>query len=247
MLLAFAVVFLVITFLFSLPGLFFSSNVQTFSTLKDTFGALNWLLVVFSAGLGLFIVSSHLHARSLKMVFTKPCPPTVWLASAFLAAVLASLMINSVIWMTAVTASLIFHLHVVAGLLYMSLETFAASVGMIAYLMFLATVIHPVIAAVFVLIFNSTTFYDLLMWTEGAIQGGSKSVALRILKDIFYFFYMVLPMSHPFAKHSDPIRASLRVGPAEWPYVLYSLGYALALSALCYCLSLFFLQKKRLI
>ena len=247
LLLAFGLVFLVLTLLFSLPGFILSSHVQGFSVLQQIFSELNGLLVLFSAGLSLFIISSHLRARSLKMVFTKPCPPALWLGSALLSAALASLMINLVILVSALVVSLIFRMQVVGGLFYGSLDTFAASVGLMAYLMFLAMVMHPVMAGVFALIFSSGTFYTLLTWTQAAIQAGSNSAAVRVLKDVFYFFYVLLPMNHAFARESQRIEASLRVGQGEWHYAFYSLGYALTLSALCYCLSLFFLQRKRLI
>jgi hypothetical protein len=247
LLLAFGLVFLFLTIVLSLPAFILSSHVQAFSVLQRIFSELNGLLILFSAALGLFLISSHLRARNLKMVFTKPCPPALWLGSAFLSAVLASLMINLVILVLALAVSLVYPMRVVGGLFYTSVDTFAASTGLIAYLMFLGVVMHPVIAVVFALIFSSTTFYALLTWTQAAIQAGSKSATLRVLKDVFYFFYMLLPMTHAFAKESERIEASLRVSPGEWHYAFYSLGYALALSALCYGLSLFLLQKKRLI
>jgi len=48
----------------------------------------------------------------------------------------------------------------VLGLLFISVDTFVASVGLIAYLMLLATLAHPAIAVTFALIFNADLFYD---------------------------------------------------------------------------------------
>jgi hypothetical protein len=121
--------------------------VQSFNTLQQIFSSLNFFLLVLAAGLGLFIISSHLRSRSLKMVFTKPCPPALWLGSAFLAAVHVSLVISCVVFSSAILLSLIWHVPVRTGLLFISLDTFFASLGLIAYLMLLATVAHPAIAA----------------------------------------------------------------------------------------------------
>lgn len=247
LLLAFALVFLLLTGLISVPALFTISHVQSFETLHAIFSTLNGFLIFFSAGLGLFIVSSHLRSRNLKMVFTKPCPPPVWVASAFLSAVMVSLLLDVLILVSMIALSLGWHVPVQAGLIFVSLETFAASIGMIAYLMFLGMTLHPAIAATLALIFSASNFQGLEMWTLAAIRAGHKSLGLRMLEHIFQFFYLALPMVHAFEQKTEPIGSSLRVSRGDWVYLLYSLGYALALSALCYCLSVFFLQRKRLI
>ncbi len=48
----------------------------------------------------------------------------------------------------------------VLGLLFISVDTFVAFVGLIAYLMLLATLTHPAVAVTFALIFNADLFYD---------------------------------------------------------------------------------------
>jgi ABC-type transport system involved in multi-copper enzyme maturation permease subunit len=77
LLMAFGLAFLLIVGLSCLPQLFSDSGVDRFNTLKLVLSQLNFFLLVLSGALGLFIVSSHLHNRSLKMVFTKPCSPAV--------------------------------------------------------------------------------------------------------------------------------------------------------------------------
>jgi len=81
LLIAFALVFLLLTGLTSLPTFFINSSVQNFNSLQEIYSTMNVFLLLFAAGLGLFVVSSHLRNRSLKMVFTKPCSPAVWLLS----------------------------------------------------------------------------------------------------------------------------------------------------------------------
>jgi hypothetical protein len=247
LILAFALVFLLLTVLFALPAVFSPSRTEAFSAAKQIFTTLNMFLIAFSAGLGLFLISSHLRDRNLKMVFTKPCPPTIWLASTYLSAVAVSLLLNAAILACALVVSLLGHAKVQAGLAFISLDTFAASLGMIAYLMFLAMVIHPVIAVVFVLVFNPSTFYGMQIWTQAVINQGSKNTFLHVIERLFHYCYMALPMVHPFSRETQSIQESLHVAPGQWLYALYSLGYALSLTALSYCLSLFFLQRKKLI
>jgi ABC-type transport system involved in multi-copper enzyme maturation permease subunit len=245
LLLAFLLVFLLLTGLSSLPALFTDSGVQTFNTLQGIFSELNGFLLFFAGGLGLFIISSHLRNRSLKMVFTKPCPPAVWLASAFLSAVAVSLLLTCVVLASAVMLSLGWHVPIRAGLVFIAADTFVASVGIIAYLMLLATLVHHAIAVTFALIFNADMFYAVQTWTQAAIRAGNSSVFLHVLERLFHYLYLLLPMVHAFDKKTEGIYSTLRVLHGEWKYLLYSFGYALALSAFCYSFALFFLQRRK--
>lgn len=245
LLLAFLLVFLALTGLYSIPPLFTDSVFQSFNALHEIFSIVNEFLLFFAGGLGLFIISSHLSSRNLKMVFTKPCPPAIWLASAFLSAVAVSFLMVVAVLGSAVALSLGWHVPVRAGLVFVSMDTFIASVGIIAYLILLAMLVHPAIAVALALIFNAGLFYDAQVWTQSMIRSGNSSLGLRALEKLFHWFYLILPMVHVFGEKTDNIYSSLRVGHSDWKYLLYSFGYALALSAFCYCVALAALQKKR--
>lgn len=245
LLLAFAFVFLVITGLQSLPLIFSGSGVQRFNILRELFSGLNFFLQVFAAGLGLFIISSHLRNRSLKMVFTKPCSPAVWLSSALLSAVLVSFIISCVVFGSVLALSFIWGVPARLGLLYVSIDTFIASIAVIAYLMLLGMLVHPAIAVVFALVFNSELFYGGQVWALATIHSGNSSLSLRLFARVFHFLYLLIPMFHPFSQRTDGIYNSLRVVHADWRYLLYSLGYTLTLAAFCYAISLFALERRR--
>lgn len=244
LLLAFMLVFLLITALQSLPPLFMNSGVQNFNSLQRIVSTLNFFILILSAGMGLLIISSHLRNRSLKMVFTKPCPPEVWLLSAFLSAVAMSLFLSILVLGSGVLLSFLWHLPVRMGLVFVSAETFVASLGLISYLMLLAMVMHPALAAIVAIIFNADLFYQFDVWTKGAIRSGNSSFALRMVERLFHSLYILLPIVYPFDKQTENIHSSLRVLSSEWKYLLFSLGYALSLSAFCYCVSLFALKKR---
>jgi hypothetical protein len=244
LLLAFVVVFLLLTALQSIPPVFMNSGVQSFNSLQQIVADLNFFLLVLAAGMGLLVISSHLRNRSLKMVFTKPCPPGVWLLSAFLSAAAIALFLNLVVLGSTVVLSFIWHLPVRMGLVFVSAETFAVSLGLLSYLMLLAMLMHPAIAAIVALIFNADLFYDFDVWTRAAIRSGNSSLALRMLGHLFHGLYLLLPMVYPFDKETQNIHTSLRVMKGEWKYLPFSLGYALALSAFCYCVGLYALRRK---
>ena len=244
LLLAFMLVFLLLTALQSLPPLFMNSGVQSFNSLQEIVADLNFFLLILAAGMGLLVISSHLRNRSLKMVFTKPCPPEVWLLSAFLSAAAMSLFLNVVVLGSTVVLSLLWHLPVRMGLVFVSAETFVASLGLIAYLMLLAMVMHPALAAIVAIIFNADLFYQFDVWTKAAIRSGYSSIALRLVERLFHGLYILLPMVFPFDKQTENVHTSLRVMSVDWKYLPYSFGYTLALSAFCYFVSLLALKKK---
>lgn len=134
--------------------------------------------------------------------------------------------------------SLVWHVPVRAGLIFISMDTFVASVGLIAYLMLLATVLHPAVAAVVALIFNAELFYSVQLWALAVIRSGSSNWWLRMLAHISRYLYVAVPIVHPYGKETRNVYASLRVTHGDWKYLLYGLGYALTLSAFCYLLAL---------
>jgi ABC-type transport system involved in multi-copper enzyme maturation permease subunit len=245
LLLAFLILFGVLTAMEFIPQLFVPSGVQNFNTLREVFNTLNFFLQLFAAGLGLFIVSAHLRNRSLKMVFTKPCPPAVWLLTAFFAAVIVALVLNAIVLGGITVLALLWHIPVRSGLIFVSVHTFISSVGLAAYLMLLATVMHPAIAAILAIIFNASLFYTGFLWSRSAIKAGNHSTGVHVLDRVFHLLYLAAPIFQPFDKETQNIHVSLRVMHGEWKYLLYSFGYALALSAFCYFVSLFSLQRQK--
>lgn len=245
LLLAFLIVFLVLTFLFSLPLFFFGSGVKGFNALHQVYTTLNWFILLFTAGVGLFVISSHLRNRSLKIVFTKPCTPAVWLLSAFLSAVAVSFALNAVILGGSLLASLIWHLPVRTGLLFGSAYSFTTSVGLIAYMMLLATLVHPAIAVTFALVFNASLFYSTNLWTESVIRSGNSHGILRFLNHLFHSLYMTLPILHVSDDKTSGILDSLHVPHGSWKFLLYSAGYSAALSLFCYAVALLALQRRK--
>lgn len=244
LLLAFLLIFLLLTGLESVPPMFMNSGVQSFNSLQQIVSTLNAFLLIIAAGMGLLIISSHLRNRSLKMVFTKPCTPAVWLGSTFLSAGLVSLLLNAVVLAGGVVLSIVWHLPVRPGLVFICAQTFAISLGLIAYLMLLATIMHPAVAVIVALIFNADLFYGLQTWAQSALRSGYNNLALRVLERVFHGLYILLPLFYPFDKETVNIHVSLRVLNSEWKYLWFSFGYALTLSLFCYFLALYALQKK---
>ena len=138
------------------------------------------------------------------------------------------------------------HLAVISGLVFLFANFFGYSVGIIAYLMLLGSIVHPAIAVVVAVLFNADIFYSI--WTStlamsiynkssprAARPGTSLSLPVSRASNL-------LPLLGQGSKlHPDPPRHPWRM---EIPPA-YTLGYSLALSAFCYCLALFALQRRK--
>lgn len=245
LLLAFALAFLLLTGLSLLPTLFSNSGFERFNILKQVFETLNVFVLILSGGLGLFIVSSHLRDRSLKMVFTKPCSPGAWLISAFVSAGLVSFLLTAAVLAIALLFSAIWHVPVQAGLVFLSLNIYVTSLIVIAYTLLLGTLVHPALAVTLILIFNSGVFFSMQEWAQATIRSGNGSTWLRVLEKVFYVLYLIVPMYGPYDDKTRTVASTFRASAGDWKYLAYSLGYALVFSAFCYFLALLALYKKR--
>ena len=194
---AFIIVFFLLTGLSSVPALFVKSNIRNFDTLQSIAESLAFFLFLFSAVLGLFVTSSHLRTRSLKMVFTKPCSPALWLFSAFLSAIPAvpGTACGGAVRRYSHRLVVAPRGHFRAG--FSVCHFFGYSVGIIAYLMLLGTIVHPAIAVVVAVLFNADIFYSIWTSTLGMSIYNKSSHALHVLEHLFYFLYMRFQFPSP--------------------------------------------------
>jgi|HubBroStandDraft_6_1064221.scaffolds.fasta_scaffold11170_3 hypothetical protein len=245
LILAFVIVFVIITALSILPTLFGSSSFESFSTMQQIFAELRIFLLILCGGLGLFLVSFHLRDRSLKMVFTKPCSPANWLAGAMLSAAAVSFLLNALIFAVMVVLSYAWHLSVRPGLFFLAFESFVMSLVVISFMAMLASLIHPAVAVTVAIIFNGDLFYSFQQWAMESIAAGNKSLSMRVIEHIFHALYMFLPMYAPYSRHTDTVESTYRVELGQWKYLAFSLGYTLVFALFAYLIALLSLRRKR--
>jgi hypothetical protein len=181
------------------------------------------------------------------MVFTKPCPPGLWLASAFLSAAVVSFLLTAGVLLSSIVLSLWWHVPVRMGLLFLSLNSFVTSLIIIAYTLLLGTLVHPALAVALILIFNEDTFFSAQQWAQAVIRSanGHAHLGIRILEKFFNVVYLSTPTYEPFKNKFQTVGTSYRASGGEWKYLLYSAGYVLVLWAFCYFVALFALRRKR--
>jgi hypothetical protein len=202
--------------------------------------------VIFIAALGLFVISSHLRNRSVKMVLTKPCRPETWLGSVFLSAALVGLAIFAIILSFGLVLCLIWGIPIQTGFFYLALEQFLHALIVFGYLSFLAVVMHPVPAVLLALMFNEQVFYQLRIALLTGIKTTGGSILLAPLEKLTYLIYMVLPSFGPYAEKTGAVQESMRASAAEWTALGQVALYAFAAFGLFYLLSDFALRRKNL-
>src|SRR5262245_5825427 len=95
LLLGMGLVFLLIALIFASGSLLFSTSTGHFELMHQLFDELSTFAFIFVAAVGLILITVHVRGRGVKLIFTKPCTPEVWLGSAFASAVLLAFILYS--------------------------------------------------------------------------------------------------------------------------------------------------------
>lgn len=232
----------------SIPGMLFTSNTQHLELLKSVLHLVTGFGTVVTVGLGLMLVSQHIRDRSVKMVFTKPCPPEVWLLSSFLSAGLVAAVIYAGAFLISIFLFLLWSIPFQSGVVYILINGFFQAISFMAFATFLSVVFHPVLALFFLLIFQEGIFY----WLKIVLTGGIKAVGdggyaplLKFIKIFVDALYMIWPSFSPYEAKMTQVSATLRGADADWTYLVLAILYASVLTALFYFLTDFVLKRKR--
>jgi hypothetical protein len=232
----------------TLPSLFFMSSSKHLDQVRTIVQNIHAFAFVLTAGLGLLLVSQHLKDRSVKMVFTKPCLPETWLLSSFLSAAIVAFVLYAGAFIIAVILAAIWGIPFPSGIIYMSLNEYFQTISLMAYVTFLSVIFHPVLAALFVVLFQEQTFYYMKMILASGVKAAGEKAILPFVKLLKLFVdaaYMVLPTFNPYADKTHQVYSTLRGSDANWDYLYPSIAYALTVSALFYFLTVLVLKKKR--
>lgn len=240
-----SLLYLVITGLSLIPALVFVSSSKQFDIVKALHDSLNTAVTVVVALMGLLFMSSHFHNRNVKMVLTKPCPAETWLAGALIAAAGVSLLLHLAVMAITGILFLVWGLPFQAGLIFVTVDNFLSGLVILSFLVFLATAMPPVLAAIVALIANESAIYFLrTIVTAGS--DANHNMVLSALNKALYVLYMMLPSYSFLNDRNATVFGTWRVEAAEWPNLLLSLGYTVAIVTLFYLLTLAMLRRKSL-
>jgi ABC-type transport system involved in multi-copper enzyme maturation permease subunit len=218
-----------------------------FEMLQRAVTIMSTLVALLGAVLGLITFSQPYASRSLKMVFTKPCPPEAWILSAFLAggAVLAAL--YGLILAGASAMFLIWNLPFQWGVVLVAAQSFMEAFLIFGWMLFLTMIMPPVAAGAIGLVLNASLMKNLLQMVilnESGNPGWFTAGAQGTLKYLLMAFYVLLPEYSPFQKELQDLATSYRFNLHALGYAALSGVYILLISAFFFCASDAILRRR---
>jgi hypothetical protein len=228
-----------------IPAFVAGSLSDRFESLRAVAETLHFVAAVVTAGLGLFVLSSHRRARTIKIVATKPSAFEGWVASVFAAPVLVGLVAQAVVAGIILGLSLYWGVPYQVGFVYLAARRFIQSAIALAYLTALGSIIHPVLAVVVALVVNEWTFSAVA--ANAAALADRGWLALRAVDATASALYYIVPTFSPFADQIGALDHSFRVATIDWRYLWASAGYAAVTCAFGYLATLVALRRSPLI
>lgn len=221
------------------------SGTGRFELVRSLFDRLNGFATLLTAALGLLVISTHLRNKSLKIVFTKPSPPDLWLAACVLSAATVSLAVHALTLTLVLGLSLAWGVPIQTGWAVLCAHGFLSALVLLGFVMFLTMAVHPAIAVLLALLLQEPTFYW-LRFTLAARIAGDWSTFYWLLERTCAAIYFVLPSFNPYGDRLESVSLSLRASADDARVVVYSAGYALACLVFFYALSAWLLRRKDL-
>ena len=123
------------------------------------------------------------------------------------------------------------------GFAYLAIDAVFEAAIIIAMLTTLGAVFHPVVALLLALLFNEGTFYALRYGADLLTAQAEGGWLVRIGRPLVIAIHTLLPMVDPFSAQTAAIGRSMRVGGADWGYLLATAAYSLAVTAVCFLLA----------
>src|SRR6185369_14116131 len=187
---------MLVTALSTVPSLFFLTKAQHLSIIVTTASQLSNFATLIIPALGLMLISHHLGNRSIKMVFTKPCPPEAWLLSSSFSAVIVAALFYIGIFLICSILFAVWSIPFQWGLIFVLLNDFAHALIWLGYITFLAVFFRPVVAVLFIIIFQESSFYYLKLLLVSGIKSATGALALflKSAKGLVDVIYMLLPI-----------------------------------------------------
>jgi hypothetical protein len=227
-----------------LPLFFGATDGNRFNQLRSVaqmLGVLGWFL---SAGLGLFVTSTHLRNKSVQVILTRPGSPQIWLASIFLAALVVAAATQLAGALVTFALSLIWGVPYQVGFLYLAIDGIFEAAIAIAILTTLGAAVHPVVALLAAAFFNETTFEGLRFGVSLEVAQGHGGTFMTVTKALVVGIHEVLPMLDPFDVQTRDVTQSLRVDARAWGYLGATGLYSLAVTTACFLLSDLALRRR---
>lgn len=228
----------------TVPVFFEGTTGNRFNQLRQVAAQLTGLGWFLSAGLGLYVTSSHLRNKSVQVILTRPGSPQIWLASIFLSSLIIAAAMQAAGAVVTLALSLIWGVPYQIGFLYLAIDGVFEAAIIIAFLTTLGAVAHPVVAVLLAALFNEGTFAAMRFGTSIMEAQGLGGGLMSAIKAVVVGIHEALPMLDPFARQTSDVTASLRVNASDWAYLAATALYSLTVTAVCFLLSDLALKRR---
>ena len=226
------------------PGFFGGTTGNRFNQLRALAGQLSMLGWFLSAGLGLYVTSTHLRQKSIQVILTRPGSPQIWLASVFVSALLVAAATQLAGAIITFLFSVLWGVPYQLGFLYVAIDSLFEAAIVLAFLTTLGAVVHPVVALLLALLFNEGTFWALRRELALMVAQGTTGAVTTTLHAIVTGIHEALPMLDPFRAQTGQAMGSLRVTGRDWAYLGASGLYTVAVIAVCFLLADLALRRR---
>lgn len=227
-----------------LPFFFGGTAGNRFNQLRQVSQQLAVLGWVLSAGLGLFVTSTHLRNKSVQVILTRPGSPQIWLASIFLSALIVAAATQLAGALITFALSVVWGVPYQVGFLYLAIDSVFEAAIVIALLTTLGAVVHPVVALLALVLFNEGTFGALRFGLSMMVAQGQGGGFVAAAKAVVVAIHEALPMLDPFATQTGDVAGSLRVSGRAWAFLAATAAYSLAVTTICFLLSDLALRRR---
>ncbi|MGB9642353.1 MAG: hypothetical protein ACPL3Q_04025 [Candidatus Ratteibacteria bacterium] len=240
----------ILSFIFG--GLIPLYHTNRFENLQDLVASFNNYGFILVVALGIVTIFSHRAQRCLKMVFTKPCSPDLWIFSLFLSIAIVAILIFFLSFFTGSLLFVIWKIPYQPGLIFVCVKECCEAMIMSFFLLLLGLIVHPLIAVFIITILNETSLYYICLAVRAALESTSTfsfwhAFWLNIEKSVSEIFYRIVPIINPYAEKFNEVMRSWLVLSEDWAHLTVYVLYTLIVSCLMAILSTEVLKRKRLI
>jgi len=234
-------------FLRNLLGAYRGSVFETIKNFTETFNNFGYILVV---ALGIITIFSHSSQRCLKMVFTRPCPPEIWMVSLALSIAIVATALFFLSFFVGLLLFVVEEIPYQSGLVFVCLQKWCEALIISFFLLLLGLVIHPLLAVFLISVMNEKTLYWLQLVIKAALQNASsfsRAFLLDLARSLTGLLYRIVPVQVPSEEQFAEIARSWIVLPKDWVQLIIFVAYTFTFCCLIILLASEVLKRKRLL
>lgn len=229
-----------------IPTFLILNPMEKLKNITFLFSEMNVFFKILVGIISLIAIYYHINLKCLKVIFTKPFSPELWILSHFLSIYFVSFILYSFLFLVCSILATIWALPIHTVLLLLVLVEFSKSLIVISGCSFLSALTHPILSGFLLLGIN--IFNGLIITVDTAMKYTKNILLSHFLKGIKYcfeFIYFLIPSFNPYSQELAKVFYSFKFNSQEYQYIALILLYSIVINCLFYFLSLYVFRKKK--